>query len=134
VTNRILRTWTGRAVAFLTAATVVAGTSSLALAAAPTKLTQRGSCSGPTSWRLTLSRSGASLNVTFAASGGVKGQMWNVFGDHNDLFMFAVSRKAGTDGAFTVKAGTVNFVGVDRVHVEAQNRKTGEICSASASL
>jgi hypothetical protein len=97
-------------------------------------VTERGDCSGPSHWTLTVRKVGLNLRSSFSAAGGAAGQTWNVFADRNGAFLFAVWRKSIDGGSFKVNRVVVNLPGVDRFHIEAQNRRTGEICSASASF
>ena len=132
--NRTHRPWTRRASALVVALAVVGATASMASASSPTLVTRSGDCSGPSHWTLTLRKSGINLRIKYAVAGGASGQTWNVFADQNDAFLFAVSRTSGVGGTFAVNRVVDDLPGVDAIHVEAQNRRTGEICGGSASL
>jgi hypothetical protein len=87
----------------------------------------RGSCSGPSRWRLAVRREGDDLRVTLVVRGGSANQQWNVFMDHNGRGFFAGSRVSGPDGAFGVRRAVPDLPGVDRIRMGA-NAERGESC------
>ena len=97
-------------------------------------VTRKGSCTGPTHWTLILSASSGKLVATFSAQGGAAGQAWSVFMKHNTTSFPAVARTSGTGGKFSVRKTTTNPAGTDKFVVAADNHKTGEMCSARASI
>ena len=105
-----------------------------AATSSPALVVRGGQCSGPSHWTLAVRGTGANLHMRYLVAGGAPDQRWNVFADHNDAFLFAVSRRSGDGGWFAVTRVVANLRGRDRIRVEAQNRRTGEICSSGVSF
>lgn len=101
----------------------------------PRAVLRKGTCSGPTHWKLNLRfRKTGGLVVVFTAWGGASGQTWNVFIEDKGKLVFSGSRTSGDDGYFRVRNVSKNRPGVDRVVVTANNVSTGETCTARASI
>ncbi len=97
------------------------------------RLMRTGTCSGPSHWRLVVRRDARRLLVRFAVRGGVAGQGWNVFMDHNGSGFFAGTRTSGPGGRFVVRRTVAKRPGVDRIRAGAHNTLSGEICRGRAT-
>lgn len=121
------------------AATVVL-TVSIALATATASLAadrvvRRGSCSGPSDWKLDVRRiDGGRLRVTLEVEGGRSGQEWHVFLSDNGTGFYAGSRTSGTGGYLEVQRRTTDLSGSDTIRGGANNLDTSETCSGKATL
>jgi hypothetical protein len=95
---------------------------------------RRGSCSGPSRWRLTVLPDAGVLRVRLAVRGGREGQRWNIFMDHNGTGFFAGFRISGSDGLWIVRRRVANLAGVDTIRYGAHNVATGETCRGRTSV
>ena len=95
---------------------------------------RHGSCSGPTSWRLSVKYGSGNFDVIFSGSGGASGQKWSIYMDDNHEGFFHGSRTSGTGGSFAAKASTPDKSGSDKIVVGGQNQKTGETCRARVTI
>jgi hypothetical protein len=97
-------------------------------------VSKRGGCSGPSGWKLVLHKGSGTVNVTFSVHGGASGQKWNVFMEDNGKNFYNTSRVSGSGGTFTVKRGTNDRAGTDKILVGGNNAVTGEACVGRASI
>jgi len=110
------------------------------LAAAPagakgTVVTKRGTCTGSTLSKLKLHPDGRVIQVEFEVDSNRVGQRWQVKIVDNTAVVFSGARKTvAPSGSFTVERRIANKAGVDNVVATAKNIKTGERCTAKASV
>jgi hypothetical protein len=104
-------------------------------AAAGSKVTRRGDCSGVSEWKLTVrSVETDTLKVRLVILGGPAGDEWNVFMDHNGEGFYAGSRESGEGGRVVVRRFVHDLDGVDRIRAGALDTVTGETCRSRAAL
>jgi hypothetical protein len=101
--------------------------------ATPMRLVRAGDCTGPSHWRLSVRREGTRLRVRFSVRGGIQGQTWNVFMDHNGTGFFAGTRTSEIGGLFVVRRIVANRPGIDRIGASAHDTRSGEICRGRAT-
>lgn len=123
------------AVAVLSAVAVLAGLGPVTGASAgPVTERATGSCTGNTSWKLVVHRSGGKLSVVYRIIGGPARHRWTIFLDDNGVGFFARSRTANRKGNLRVTDSTSNLPGKDVVSAAASDRSTGESCIGSVTI
>jgi hypothetical protein len=123
------------AVAVLSAVAMLAGLGPASGASAgPATERASGSCTGNTSWKLVVQRSGGKLSVVYRIIGGPSGHRWTIFLDDNGTGFFARSKRANKKGNLRVSDSTSNLPGKDVVSAAASDRSTGESCIGSVTI
>jgi hypothetical protein len=96
---------------------------------------RRGSCSGPSDWRLRVRHDDdGKLRVRYEVDGGHAGQEWHVFLSDNGVGFFAGTRISQSGGSFEVRKRTADRAGTDTIRAGANNVVTGETCGGRATL
>ena len=114
------------AMAFLTPA--------IAASAKAGDVIRRGSCSGPSDWKLKLSPENGRIEVQFEVDSNVVGQTWRVRLFHNGTQFFSGLRTtAAPSGSFEVRRVVNNLAGDDHLKGRARNLKTDELCVGRAT-
>jgi hypothetical protein len=104
-------------------------------ASAGTAVTRTGACSGPSTWKLKLSRDNGVIEVEFEVDSNVVGQTWRVRIFENGSRIFAGRRTTkAPDADFHVRRTANNTPGTDFFRARAVNLTTGETCVAKASI
>lgn len=98
------------------------------------KVTRRGSCSGPSVWRLRLVKDDGRIKVRFEVSGGKAAQRWNIFISDSGDRIFAGDRISGPNGSFVVRTATRDRDGRTRIRAGANNTVSGETCRGRAAI
>jgi hypothetical protein len=95
----------------------------------------RGSCSGPTDWKLKVKPDDGRLEVEFEVDSNVNGQSWNVRIKQNGERIFNGTRVTqGPSGSFELKRRPNDTAGTDRFAARATNPSTGETCVGTISI
>jgi hypothetical protein len=113
------------------------------LAAAPAAMAQgggggvttSGSCSGASTWKLTVKPDNAQIEADLEVDQNVIGDTWKVtLKDNGIRFFKGTAITQGPSGSFEVTKLTADQVGSDTVAATAKNVSTGEVCKGSATL
>lgn len=117
-------------------AAVIALTALLALpsqAATRAKVTS-GSCSGNSTWKLTLKWDNGRVESDVEVQTPAPGQQWKSgFKDNGVVFGHAL-KTTQADGSFSATRFATNQVGPDAITVKSTNLTTNEVCKASGVL
>jgi hypothetical protein len=93
-----------------------------------------GSCSGRSTWMLTLKRDNGQIEADLEVQTPRAGQTWHsVFKDNGVVFGRA-TKTTQADGSFSVTRFAANQVGTDHIRVRSANAATGEVCISTAAL
>lgn len=93
-----------------------------------------GTCSGTSTWMLTLKYDAGRVESDVEVQTSVAGHPWrSTFKDNMVVFGHALKTTAG-DGSFSATRYAPNQVGTDAILVRAKNLTTGEVCRATGSL
>jgi hypothetical protein len=96
---------------------------------------RRGSCSGPSDWKLKLSPENGRIEVQFEVDSNVVGQTWRVRLFHNGTQFFSGLRTTtAPSGSFEVRRVVNNLAGDDHLKGRARNLKTDELCVGRATF
>jgi hypothetical protein len=96
---------------------------------------RRGSCSGPSEWKLKLSPENGRIEVEFEVDSNKVGQTWRVRLFHNGVRFFAGLRTTqAPSGSFEVRRVVNNLAGDDHIRGRARNLKTDELCVGRATF
>lgn len=88
-------------------------------------------CSGASRGALTVRRLDVGvLRVRLVIMGGLEGDEWNVFMDHNGEGFYSGTRIAREGGLVVVRRRTEDLDGADRIRAGAHDTETGETCTA----
>lgn len=119
-------------IAALAAAAIAIPTSA---SAADGRIVRRGSCSGPSDWKLDVrEEDGARLRVKLEIEGGRSGQDWHIFLSDNGAGIFSGTRTSGSSGYVEVRVRTRDRAGSDAIKAAANNVVSGESCTGRATL
>jgi hypothetical protein len=96
---------------------------------------RRGSCTGSSDWKLKLSPEDGKTEVQFEVDSNKVGQTWavRILKNGDRIFRGTRTTKAPS-GSFEVRLVTSNPAGSDTYRARAENAKTGEVCSGSATI
>jgi hypothetical protein len=122
------------ALAGLMAAGILGGTTQ-AFASGGGGITTEGSCSGASTWKLTLSTENNQVEAQLEVDQNVIGDTWKVVMKDNGVVFFrgrAVTQ--GPSGSFEIRKLTADQDGTDNVVGLARNASTGETCRATGSI
>ncbi len=115
----------------LLVATLGSGT---ALAGDP-EVKREGPCSGNSDWKLEVRLDDGTFRVRWEADSGNTGQQWRLRLRHNGTLIASTLRTTNSDGEAQLRLrGVENLAGRDTFAGFARNLRTGETCSASASI
>jgi len=115
-------------------AAVVATTGIFLAAPAMAAVVRTGSCSGHSTWMLTLKRDNGRIEADLEVQTPRAGQTWHaVFRDNGSVFGRA-TKVTQPDGSFSATRFAPNKAGTDHIRVRAANATTGETCIATAAL
>jgi len=105
-----------------------------AMAAGTAAVVRTGSCSGPSSWKLTLKRDNGRIEADLEVQTPRAGQTWHaVFRDNGSVFGRA-TKTTQPDGSFSATRFAANQTGTDHIRVRSANATTGEVCISTAAL
>ena len=94
---------------------------------------RRGSCSGPSDWKLKLSEENGKIEVEFQVDQNVVGDVWRVRIRHDGDLVFSGRRTTkAPSGSFEVRIVEPNRAGDDVFTARAANVRTGETCAGRA--
>lgn len=95
-----------------------------------------GTCRAGSTWKLKLkSEDAGRIEVEFEVDSNVVGQVWKVtMSDNGTQFFKGRARTKAPSGSFEIQKLIADQTGPDTVDANARNKKTGETCSASATL
>jgi 2-methylaconitate cis-trans-isomerase PrpF len=106
-----------------------------AIAAKGTAVTNSGSCSGASDWKLKVKPDDGRLEVEFEVDQNRNGKTWNVTLKHNgNQFWSGQKVTQAPSGSFEVHKRTGNAAGTDTFSGRALNAATGEVCQGSVSI
>jgi hypothetical protein len=106
-----------------------------AASAKGTVVTETGSCSDSTDWKLKLKSEDAGIEVEFEVDSNISGQDWKVKIFHNGKRIFHGTKTThGASGSFEVKVTTNDKAGIDKFRGRAKNPSTGELCIGKAQF
>jgi hypothetical protein len=119
--------------------TGLAATAALAVPTiAPAKdgdVLRAGTCSGASKSKIKVGPRDRGLETEFEVDSNVLGQTWNwTISDNGARVASGTATTAGPSASFTVRRVLVNRAGSDRIVATATNPKTGERCSATATV
>ena len=98
-------------------------------------VTQSGSCSGQSDWKLKVKADNSRLELEFEVDQNVVGEAWRVRIRQNGAQIFAGTRiTQGPSGSFEVKRRPADGAGVDRFLARATNVSSGETCVGRISI
>jgi cobalamin biosynthesis protein CbiD len=121
-------------IAVVAVATALAGPLAVPSQAATRAKVTTGSCSGASTWKLTLKWDAGRVESDVEVQTPVAGQQWkSVFKDNGTVFARARKTTAG-DGSFSVTRFATNQAGADHIRVKSTNVTTGETCKALGAL
>ena len=104
-----------------------------AQAATPVHVTS-GSCSGNSSWKLTLKFDNGRVESDVEVQTPLAGQQWrSAFKDNGVVFGYALKTTVA-DGSFSATRFATNQAGPDSILVKSTNVATGEVCRATGIL
>lgn len=94
-----------------------------------------GTCSGASSWKLSLKPRDNKIEVEFEVDQNVNGAEWKVVLKHDgDRFFSRTKTTKGPSGSFSVERKVNDHQGTDKITARAENIATSEVCKARASL
>lgn len=98
-------------------------------------VTQRGSCSAQSDWKLKVKPDNGRLELEFEVDQNVVGEVWRVRITQNGAQIFAGTRTTqGPSGSFEVKRRPSDAAGVDRFVARATNLTSDETCVGRISI
>jgi hypothetical protein len=115
---------------------LVIGTSFVApaVAASTRTVVRTGSCSGPSSWTLTLKPDNGRIEADLEVQTPKAGQTWHaVYRDNGSVFGRA-TKITQADGSFSATRYAANQAGTDHIRVRSTNAATGEVCISTAAF
>ena len=93
-----------------------------------------GSCSGPSTWKLTLKSDAGRIESDVEVQTPTAGQAWH-FGMFDNGVKFGSGTKTTlADGSWSATRFAANQAGPDNIVVKAKNMVTGETCRAKATF
>jgi hypothetical protein len=93
---------------------------------------KNGACSGPSSWKLVVRAiDDATLKIRIEITDGAAGQTWAMFVTDNGARVIRNTKVSNTDGFVRWVRLTTDLAGADQIDMAANNRDSGETCSAS---
>jgi hypothetical protein len=102
--------------------------------AATTSVVRNGTCSGTSTWKLTLTHDNGRIESDLEVQTNKAGQTWRSrFSDNGTVFA-RVTRTTGADGSFSVTRYAPNQAGPDTIRVRSTNLTTAEVCRARATI
>jgi hypothetical protein len=103
-------------------------------AAGTAPVIRTGSCSGQSTWMLTLKRDNAKIEADLEVQTPKAGQTWHsVFKDNGSVFGRA-TKTTLADRSFSATRYAANRAGTDHIRVRSVNRPTGEVCISTAAF
>jgi hypothetical protein len=123
------------ALAGLMAAGILGGTTQAFASGGGGGITTEGSCSGASTWKLTLSTENNQVEAQLEVDQNVIGDTRRVIMKDNGVVFFrgkAVTQ--GPSGSFEIRKLTADQNGTDNVVGLARNVSTGETCMATGSI
>jgi hypothetical protein len=117
-------------------AAAFAGAAPAAIAAptAPAAVVRTGSCSGSSTWKLTLKHDAGRIESDLEVQTPMAGQRWHYVMKDNGTRFAAGHKTTQADGSFSVTRFAANQTGTDHILAKATNLTTGEICRATAAI
>jgi hypothetical protein len=113
----------------------ILGTAPHAFASGGGGIVTEGSCSGASTWKLTLSPENGQLEAEFEVDQNVIGDTWKVqMKDNGIVFFRGQAVTEGPSGSFEVRQLTADQAGTDNVVALAKNLSTGETCKGTGSF
>jgi len=98
-------------------------------------VTHAGKCTGASTSKIKLTPDGARIEVQFEVDQNRVGKLWNVKLFHNGNLVFTGQRRTlAPSGSFELRRFVTNRAGVDHVTGRARNPRSGEVCTATASI
>jgi hypothetical protein len=105
------------------------------IAAKGTAVTNSGSCSAASDWKLKVKPDNGRLELEFEVDQNRVGKTWNVVLKHNGTQFWSGQKVTqAPSGSFTVHKLTNNAAGADSFSARATNPKTGEVCNGSVTI
>ena len=96
---------------------------------------REGPCSGRSEWKLEVRLDDGAFRVRWEADSGIPGQQWRLRLRHNGTLIASALRTTNVDGEAQLRLrGVPNLAGRDTFAGFARNLRSGETCSASASI
>jgi hypothetical protein len=125
-------------VAGLVAASALALTPmALAASSAPkaaTAVVTTGSCSGSSTWMLTLKLDNGRIESDIDVQTNAAGQLWKFTMKDNGVKFAGGKKTTVADGSWSATRFATNLTGPDHITVNAKNTVTGETCAASGTF
>jgi hypothetical protein len=98
-------------------------------------VTQQGSCSGSTDWKLKLSEEDGGIEVEFEVDQNQNGRTWNVKLKRNgNAFWNGQRTTQPPSGSFEVRKVVNDGAGADMIVARAKYQATGEVCRGTATF
>jgi hypothetical protein len=103
-------------------------------AAGTAPVVRTGSCSGKSTWMLTLKPDNGKIEADLEVQTPKAGQTWHsVFKDDGSVFGRA-TKTTSVDGSFSATRYAVNRAGTDHIRIRSVNGATGEVCISTAAF
>ena len=117
-------------------AAALAGATPAASAAptAPAAVVATGSCSGSSTWKLTLKHDAGRIESDLEVQTPAAGQTWHFVMKDNGVRFAAGNKATKADGSFSVTRFAANQAGTDNILARATNLATAEVCRATAAI
>ena len=99
------------------------------------QVTHRGTCTIASTSKLTVKHDNGRIETEFEVDSNRVGQQWNVVIKDNGVTVFTGTRTTtAPSGSFEVNRRIRNRAGTDTIVASAKNVRTGEHCTARASI
>jgi hypothetical protein len=122
------------AVVLVAAAFAGAAPAAIAGPSAAAAVIRTGSCSGPSTWKLTLKHDAGRIESDLEVQTPTAGQTWHYVMKDNGVRFAAGNKTTMADGSFSVTRFAANQAGTDHILAKASNLTTGEVCRATAAI
>jgi hypothetical protein len=130
-----MRTFTRIALVGLMAAGIMGGASQAFASGGDDKVVTEGSCSGASTWKLTLKFDDGRIESEFEVDQNVVGDTWKVrMSDNGQIFFRGQAVTKAPSGSFEVERLSQNQAGTDNFVAMAKNVSTGETCQGAGSI
>ena len=122
------------AAVLIVAAFAGAAPAAIAAPTAAAAVIRTGSCSGASTWKLTLKHDAGQIESDLEVQTPVAGQTWHYVMKDNGVRFAAGNKTTQADGSFSVTKFAPNQTGTDHILARASNLTTGEVCRATAAI
>jgi hypothetical protein len=102
--------------------------------AAPAAVINSGTCSGASTWKLTLKHHNGLIKSSVEVQTSTAGQRWHFSMKDNGVKFGSGLKWTASDGSWSATRFAANQAGTDNIVVRARNRFTSETCTAKAAI